>query len=113
MAGMRIIDEMKLTQHYVDGRYFDKKNDLVAFDPSIFDENFLNKVLLIRRDKLFSFLKNKNYSIIWALLGEKNMIGGGGIGQPLGWLAIDGAYSINGSYQIVGAKRSCFKKSKN
>ncbi len=67
--------------------------------------------ILIRKDKLCDFLKSKGYAIFWTLLGEKNMIGGGVIGQPLGWLEINGAYTLNYKNQIIGVKKSSFKKS--
>lgn len=106
-----IVDGMNLTQKYIDGRFFDRKGELAAFDPSVFDEEAPRNVL-VRKDKLNDFLKRKGYALFWTLLGEKNMIGGGGIGQPLGWLEIDGAYTLNEQSKIVGAKRSRFKKSK-
>jgi len=83
----------------------------VAFDPSAFDEKMPRQVL-IRKDKLCKFLKRKGYTIFWTLLGEKNMIGGGVTGQPLGWLEIDGVYTLSNRDQIIGTKRSSFKKSK-
>ncbi len=106
-----IIDQMKLTQNFTDGRFFDKNGELVAFDPSVFNENVPRHVF-IRKDKLIDFLIRKNYTLFWTLLGEKNLIGGGGIGQPLGWLEINGAYTLNGQNKIIGLKKSHFKKSK-
>ena len=106
-----LVDEMKLTQNYIDGRFFDNNGNLVAFYPPIFDEKAPSCVL-IRKDKLVDFFRVKKYSLVWTLLGEKNIIGGGGIGQPLGWLEIDGAYTLNGRYEIVGTKKTSFKKSK-
>lgn len=106
-----IVDGMNLAQKYIDGRFFDRSGELVAFDPSVFDEEAPRNVL-IRRDKLNGFLKRKGCAIFWTLLGEKNIIGGGGIGQPLGWLEIDGVYSLNGQEKVMGVKRSRFKKSK-
>jgi len=106
-----IVDEMNLVQSYIDGRFFDKKGDLVAFDPSVFDDSMPRHVF-VRKDKLSDFLKRKGYVLFWTLLGEKNMIGGGGVGQPLGWLEVDGAYTLNGRNRVVGTKKSRFKKSK-
>jgi hypothetical protein len=106
-----IVDGMNLTQKYIDGRFFDRKGDLVAFDPGVFDEEAPRNAL-IRKDKLNDFLKRKGYAIFWILLGEKNIIGGGGIGQPVGWLEIDDAYSLNGQEKVIVVKRSRFKKSK-
>lgn len=106
-----IVDEMNLVQSYTDGRFFDKKGNLVAFDPIVFDESMPRHVFM-RKDKLCDFLKRKGYALFWTLLGEKNMIGGGVTGQPLGWLEIDGTYTLSNRNQIIGAKRSSFKKSK-
>lgn len=106
-----LVDEMKLTQNYVDGRFFDKNNDLVAFYPPVFDEKAPSCVL-IRKDKLVDFFRVKKYNLVWTLLGEKNIIGGGGIEQTLGWLEIDGVYTLNDRYEIVGTKKTNFKKSK-
>jgi len=106
-----IVDKMNLVQKHRDGRFFDKKGDLVAFDPNIFDVN-MPRYLLMRKDKLCDFLKRKGYAVIWTLLGEKNMMGGGTGGQPLGWLEIDGAYTLGNRGQVIGAKKSSFKKSK-
>lgn len=103
-----IVDEMELTQKYADGRFFDKKRDLIAFDPSVFYDKF-PRYLLIQKEKLRDFLKRKGYSIFWTLLGEKNMIGGGITGQPLGWLRINGAYTFDHRDQIVGTMKSSFE----
>jgi chromosomal replication initiation ATPase DnaA len=106
-----LVDEMELAQNYVDGRFFDKDGNLVAFYPPVFDEKAPSCVL-IRKDKLVNFFQVKKYNLVWTLLGEKNIIGGGRIGQPLGWLEIDGAYTLNGRYEIVGIKKTSFKKIK-
>lgn len=105
-----IVDEMELIQNYVDGRFFDKESKLIAFDPSVFNDN-IPSCVLIRKDKLCDFLKQKGYALFWTVLGEKNIIGGEAIGQPLGWLEIDGAYTLDKRNRIIGIKRSSFKKS--
>lgn len=103
-----IVDGMKLTQKHIDGRFFDG-SELVAFDPSVFNDN-APKHVLIRKDKLNEFLKRKGYAIFWTLLGEKNMIGGDWSSQYLGRLEIDGAYTLNNQNKIVGSKKSYFRK---
>jgi len=106
-----LVDEMKLTQNYVDGRFFDKNGDLVAFYPPVFDEKAPSFVL-IRKDKIECFCRNKEYNLVWTLYGKKDIIGGIGIRQPLGWLEINGAYTLNSQYEIVGRKKTNFKKPK-
>ena len=101
-----IADKMNLIQVYADGRFFDKRGDLVAFDPSVFDED-MPKHVLIRKDKLSDFLKRNGYALFWTLLGEKNVIDGG-MGNSPGRLEIDGAYTLVGYGKIIGKKRSHF-----
>jgi hypothetical protein len=105
-----LVDKMKLVQHYVDGRFFDTKGELAVFDPRVFNLEAPWHVF-IRKDKLITFLKNKGLSIFWTVLGEKNMIGGGVIGQPLGWLEVNGVYTLYGN-NLKGSLQVSFLKSK-
>lgn len=106
-----LVDKMKLEQKYIDGRFFDKKGKLVAFDPMVFDNN-MPSVFLVKKEKLQEFLDKNGYSIFWTLLGEKNMIGGGVIGQPLWLLEINGVYTIDidRDRKITGQITSEFKR---
>jgi hypothetical protein len=106
-----IIDKMKLRQKYVDGRFYDKENNLVAFDPSIFDEDF-PRFVLMRKDVLLAFLKQKGCKIVWTLQGEKNLIGGGHIGQPKGWLEMNGSFVLNEKNKVIGSMWSSFSPSR-
>ena len=105
-----IVDGMNLSQTYTDGRFFDNKGDLVAFDPAVFDKS-MPRYLLIRKDKLCSFLKQNKYALLWTILGEKNSIGGNEIGQSHGRLHITGAYTLDSKNKIKGKKRSYFEQS--
>lgn len=105
-----IIDEMKLQQVFTDGRFFNTKRKLVAFDPSVYNKQ-MPHCLFIRKNMFCSFMKKKGYSILWTLLGEKNMIGGNTVGQPLGWLKVSGVYKLDETDQVVGITRSDFQKS--
>lgn len=104
-----IIDEMKLIQKYTDGRFFDKDGLLVAFDPTVFTKDMPN-CLLFRKDALCRFLTQGGYDILWTVLGEKNIIGGGTVGQPLGWLKINGAFKLSKAKNLVGIMKSSFEK---
>ena len=99
-----IVDEMQLVQTYVDGRFLDKEGDLVAFDPSIFHQNIPSQVL-VRKDKLLNFFKRKGYSLIWTLLGEKNIVG---MRAP-GHLLVNGAYTLGNGNKVIGKYRGEFK----
>ncbi|QSR86961.1 ATP-binding protein [Candidatus Methylacidiphilum infernorum] len=105
-----LVDEMKLTQNYVDGRFFDNNGNLVAFYPPIFDEKAPSFVL-IRKDKMVKFLQDKKYNLVWTLLGEIDILDGNEMDNSPGWLKINGAYTLNGRYEIVGKKKTSFKKS--
>ena len=104
-----IVDQLNLIQQYIDGRFFDKRGNLVTFDPSVFNEK-IHRHTSIRKETLLEFLNRRGYSLFWTLLGEKNIIGGGFSGPSLGRLEIDGAYTLDDMNQIIGMKRSCFKK---
>lgn len=106
-----IVEEMRLTQNHIDGRFFDKNENLVVFNPSAFDDD-APKAVFIRKDILGEFMKRKNYALVWTLLGEKNMVGGGVIGQPLGILEINGAYTLVEEGKIMGRKRHDFREFK-
>ena len=95
-----IVDEMQLVQTYVDGRFFDKEGDLVAFDPSIFHQNIPSQVL-VRKDKLLNFFKLKGYSLIWTLLGEKNITGKATSNR----LIINNAYTLDNKGIVIRGHR--------
>ncbi|MCY4513253.1 MAG: hypothetical protein OXB86_06160, partial [Bdellovibrionales bacterium] len=97
-----IVDEMSLIQNHIDGRFFDKNDDLVVFDPSIFHSN-MHQQVLIRKDKLLNFLKHKGYALFWTLIGEKNVIGIEVDRKNLsGRLEISGAYTLDNKNKITG-----------
>jgi len=103
-----ITDRMKLQQKYKDGRFYDRQSELVACYPSVFDRQ-PPSFLLMRKDKLVTFLKKEKCSIFWTLLGEKQTIGGGGIGQPHGWQEISGVYTFSKKNELVGQMVTEFK----
>jgi len=108
LAAKWIIDGMKLCQNEIDGRFFDKNGNLIAFDPCVFDTG-IPRCLLIRKDKFCEFTKNKGYSIVWTLLGEKNLIGGKETGRSQqGRLEMSGAYTLDNHLVIEGSIKSKF-----
>lgn len=96
-----IVDKMGLQQKYTDGRFYDKRGDLVACYPAAFNRQ-PPSFLLMRKDKLLTFLKKQKCAIFWTLLGEKQTIGGGGIGQPYGWQEISGIYTFDTNGRLLG-----------
>lgn len=104
-----LADNMNLTQQYSDGRLFDKEFDLTIFD-YVFNNDSARRSLLVRKDKLISFLKKKKCAILWTILGEKQTLGGGVMGQPHGWLQINGCYRLNNKGTLQGTLRCNFNK---
>lgn len=107
-----IVDKMNLIQKHMDGRFFDKNGDLVAFDPSVFYNNIPRQVL-IRKDKLSYFLKSKNCALFWTILGEKNISGMMDRKTIPGRFEISGAYTLNNKSRVIGEYKSWFKKYNN
>lgn len=103
-----ITDRMKLQQKYTDGRFYDGQGELVACYPFVFDRK-PPSFLLMRKDKLITFLKKEKCSIFWTLLGEKQTIGGGGIGQPYGWQEISGVYTLGTKDKLRGMMKTELK----
>ena len=90
-----LVNKMNLRHKYFDGRFFDKKRNLITLATSIFEENFPSALLIDKRT-LIDFLDKNGYAIFWTLLGEKQMIGGSLSGKDyIGRLEISGAYTLN------------------
>jgi hypothetical protein len=70
-----IIKENSLLHNYT-GQYF-KKEKLFCFENSIFETGFPNG-LIVNKDELIKYLKEKKYSLFWKIYVEKIMIGGHG-----------------------------------
>jgi hypothetical protein len=64
-----IVEKMNLNWNGVEGHFFDKNGELIAFDPSLKEKG--NTSFLIRKDKFQQFLNENNLSIFWILRGEK------------------------------------------
>lgn len=101
-----IVDKLNLCWNGVEGCFFGEKGQLTAFDPSVREPG--PSVLLIREDALISFLKQNDFAVLWTLLGEKELIGGG-VGDHIwkGRLELNGAYTITKG-QIAGDMKMHF-----
>lgn len=99
-----LVDRMDLNQRYVDGRFFDSKNNLVAFDPFIFNQN-MPSCCVIRKDSLCTFLEKNEYSVLWTLLAEKQAIGVKPVPHSRGWLEINGSYTLDQNSNLRGSMR--------
>jgi len=97
-----IIEKMGLSWNGNEGKWYNKKGELVAFDPSI--EASGPQCLLINKKIFSSFLVENGYEFFWALLGEKNII----TGIPLSsCLYITGAYRFHKN-EVIGTKKTTY-----
>ena len=88
-----IVDGMGLKWNGIEGKLFDKENNLVAMDPSANEPG--PSALLIKKDIFISYLNKNGYDILWTILGEKNILGtSASFDNWKGRLEINGAYRI-------------------
>ena len=105
-----LVNELDVKQNYLDGRFYDKKNKLVALTTSIFEENSPS-ALLIDKETLINFLDKRGYAIFWTLLGEKQLIGGSHSREDfVGRLEINGVYTKDTKGNIIGKITNKFNK---
>jgi len=90
-----LVDSLELEWRRTEGSYFDKSGQLVTFDPSVSEPG--PSALLASKEKLLKFLKMNGYDLVWTVLGEKNIIGGGILSHRdwQGRLEISGVYRLN------------------
>jgi len=105
-----LVNNMGLYHKNVDGRFYDKNENLITICTSIFEESS-PQCLLIDKQAIFDFLNKNKYTIFWILLGEKQLIGGSRYREDfLGRLKISGFYTLDNKGNIYGEKRSKFEK---
>jgi hypothetical protein len=103
-----LVNKMGLKHKLLDGRFFDRKNHLVAMPTSIFEECFPS-VLLINKKALLDFLEKNECEIFWTILGEKQLIGGSHAREDyIGRLEMNGVYHVDKIRNIVGRMQMKF-----
>lgn len=80
-----------------EGHYYDKNENLIAFDPSVLEIG--PSALLIKRKALLEYLNKNEYAVIWIVTGEKRIIGGSMRRED--W---KGRLDISGLYYLKGGK---------
>ncbi|HPQ23002.1 MAG TPA: ATP-binding protein [Candidatus Paceibacterota bacterium] len=105
-----LVNKMGLHHKYLDGRFFDKDENLITLVTNIFEKNF-PLALLIDKQALINFLDNNGYAIFWILSGEKQLIGGSFSRKDfIGRLEINGTYTLTNRGKIIGESYCNFKK---
>ena len=92
---MRIlVEEMELCQHKYDGSFYNKANELVAFDTQLSNQkNIYNRGLAIRKNILLEFLEKTDMTIFWFSFGEKQAFRKKDGGQV--WSEWEGFYELD------------------
>jgi len=85
-----LIENMNLKWKGIEGNFYDNKDNLIAFDPSVRTTG--PGALLINKDALIKFLNDNNLDILWTIIGEKNIVGE--YKHFVGRLEISGVYKI-------------------
>jgi hypothetical protein len=80
---------MNLHWRGVEGSFFDESGNVLCFDPSIQEQG--PSALLFRCDALLEFLKKEGLTLIWTVLGEKQILS---VDDSPGWAAISGAFKL-------------------
>lgn len=88
-----LVHSMGLQWNGIEGQFFDKNDNLIAFDTSVRTPG--PGVLLINRDVFLKFLDDNGYDILWTVYGRKNIIGGMARDEQKGQLGLNGAYRIH------------------
>jgi len=101
-----LADGMNLQWRGVEGNWYDPNGQLAAFDPSVRCRG--PQVLLFRRDLLLDFLRSRELTLFWTLLGERRTLGGSiSHDDHKGHLEINGAYVWKDG-KLSGGMRSKF-----
>lgn len=102
LPGEWLIKSMKLHWRDTEGRFFDGDRNLIAEDPSVDTPG--PGALVVARDPLLATLREKGYSIIWTVLGEKQDFSG----DPRGGLTmsvLSGAFRLDTKDRVAGEMR--------
>ena len=90
-----LFEGMKMRYAEKEGYFIDRNGETICFDPSVYNES--NPYLMVRKDKLLEFLAEKNLTICWTMIGEKQIFTPlhiknerVGIMQMSGYISLDG-----------------------
>ena len=68
-----LVRQIGLNWNGEEGHFRDNEGRLVAFDPSVNSKG--PSVLLANKKLLLEFLEQNGYSLVWTVLGQKNVLG--------------------------------------
>jgi hypothetical protein len=105
IPGKALVEGMKLNWKGVDGMFFNQKDTLVAFDPAVTAAG--PHALLVRKHELQMFLDASKYSLIWTVIGAKQVMSEWNHHDWPGELQISGVYRMQAG-KVVGRLRPIF-----
>ncbi len=97
MPSKRLFDGMNLKFSQNEGEFQNKKGEPICLDPSVNYDS--QPSLIIKKEAFLAFLKKEGLKIIWAIQGEKNILGGR---TNRNWLEISGIFNLNIKNEIEG-----------
>lgn len=66
-----LFDGLEMKYSKKDGEFIDKHNKLICFEASVYNESY--QCLLIKKESLFVFLDKNDLTIVWTVIGEKQI----------------------------------------
>ncbi len=92
----QLVYGMNLDWQGDEGSFYDAAGRLAAQDPSVRAPG--PSALLVRRNTFLTYLEEHEYSVLWTVLGERNVVSGNfGRGAWQGSTVISGACRLSGS----------------
>jgi len=95
-----IYENMGLKSSLREGEFLNSEGELYCFSTSVYHNS--KDFLLIRKQPFLEYLNDNNLKIIWAVSGEKNVIGGIPRDKSYGRLYVSGAFYLDENNIIDG-----------
>lgn len=95
----QLFESMGMMYSDTDGELLDADGNLLCFDACA--NHNCHEYLLVRKDAFVRYLQSNHKKIVWALIGEKNLMGSM---IPHGeWLDISGTYCLDSDNEVKGS----------
>ena len=98
----QLFEGMDMRYSDIDGELLDADGNLLCFDACANHNS--HEYLLVRKDALVQYLQSNHKKIIWALIGEKNLMGSRA--PRCEWLEMSGTYYLDSNNKVKGAMKT-------
>ena len=95
----QLFEGMGMRYSDTDGELLDADGDLLCFDACANHDS--HEYLLVRKDAFIRYLQSNHKKIVWALIGEKNLMGS--MISHSEWLEMSGIYYLDSSNEVKGS----------